>query len=52
VRSCHYLHETRHPTPDASALTDHSGLAVELTLSPTAPLITSDPADEREATLF
>ncbi|WP_439382162.1 endonuclease/exonuclease/phosphatase family protein [Amycolatopsis lexingtonensis] len=46
---CSYVHDTRSGKP---ALTDHSGLAVQLTLTATAPLITSDPAADREATLF
>jgi len=49
VTHCSYIHDTRSGDP---ALTDHSGLAVELTLAATAPLITSDPAADREATLF
>ncbi|WP_439382068.1 endonuclease/exonuclease/phosphatase family protein [Amycolatopsis lexingtonensis] len=49
LASCSYVHDTRHGKP---ALTDHSGLAVELALTATAPLITSDPAADREATLF
>ncbi|MBE1494083.1 exodeoxyribonuclease-3 [Amycolatopsis lexingtonensis] len=49
LASCSYLHDTRHGDP---ALTDHSGLAVELTLTATTPLITSDPAADHEATLF
>ncbi|WP_410645372.1 endonuclease/exonuclease/phosphatase family protein [Amycolatopsis sp. lyj-346] len=49
LTSCSYVHATRQENP---ALTDHSGLAVALTLTATAPLITSDPAADREATLF
>ncbi|MFF1608817.1 endonuclease/exonuclease/phosphatase family protein [Amycolatopsis sp. NPDC058278] len=49
LTSCSYVHDTRRGDP---ALTDHSGLAVALTLTATAPLITSDPAADREATLF
>lgn len=49
LAGCSYVHSTRHGDP---ALTDHSGLAVALTLTATAPLITSDPAADREATLF
>ncbi|WP_410671252.1 endonuclease/exonuclease/phosphatase family protein [Amycolatopsis sp. cmx-4-68] len=49
LTSCSYVHDTRSGNP---ALTDHSGLAVALTLTATAPLITSDPAADREATLF
>ncbi|MFG1645523.1 endonuclease/exonuclease/phosphatase family protein [Amycolatopsis sp. NPDC049252] len=49
LTSCSYVHDTRIGDP---ALTDHSGLAVELALTATAPLITSDPAADHEATLF
>ncbi|WP_281506223.1 endonuclease/exonuclease/phosphatase family protein [Amycolatopsis sp. FBCC-B4732] len=49
LEDCSYVHDTRAGDP---ALTDHSGLAVALTLTATAPLITSDPAADREATLF
>ncbi|MET8853499.1 hypothetical protein [Amycolatopsis sp. NPDC004625] len=49
LASCAYVHNTRAGNP---ALTDHSGLAVQLTLTALAPLITSDPAADREATLF
>ncbi|GLY38855.1 hypothetical protein Amsp01_048790 [Amycolatopsis sp. NBRC 101858] len=49
LTSCSYVHDTRRGEP---TLTDHSGLAVELALTATAPLITSDPAADREATLF
>ena len=49
LASCSYVHDTRFGNP---ALTDHSGLAVTLTLTATAPLITSDPAADHEATLF
>ncbi|MGW5721948.1 endonuclease/exonuclease/phosphatase family protein [Amycolatopsis sp. NPDC003865] len=49
LQRCSYVHDTRHGDPP---LTDHSGLAVELTLTATAPLITSEPAANREATLF
>ncbi|ANN17244.1 hypothetical protein SD37_17400 [Amycolatopsis orientalis] len=52
LTSCEYVHQTREQILDQAALTDHSGLAVRLALTPTAPLITSDPAAEREATLF
>jgi exodeoxyribonuclease-3 len=44
--------------PDGSRLTDHSGLAVRVTLTAAAPLLTSDPIvavsvqDEPEPTLF
>ncbi|MFJ7218902.1 endonuclease/exonuclease/phosphatase family protein [Amycolatopsis sp. NPDC098790] len=49
LAGCSYVHDTRSGKP---ALTDHSGLAVQLTLTATAPLITSDPAADHEATLF
>jgi exodeoxyribonuclease-3 len=49
LTSCSYVHDTRSGGP---ALTDHSGLAVALTLTAIAPLITSDPAADRETTLF
>ncbi|UOX90357.1 hypothetical protein MUY14_06955 [Amycolatopsis sp. FBCC-B4732] len=49
LTSCTYVHDARSGN---SALTDHSGLAVTLALTATAPLITSDPAADREATLF
>ncbi|WP_439381594.1 endonuclease/exonuclease/phosphatase family protein [Amycolatopsis lexingtonensis] len=49
VERCSYVHDTRQGDP---ALTDHSGLAVELALTATAPLITSDPAADHEARLF
>ena len=53
LHACDYVHETRQASPpDTPALTDHSGLAVQLTLAATKPLLTSDPATEREATLF
>ena len=50
--ACDYVHETRQAGPDTAALTDHSGLAVRLTLTASTSLLTSDPAEEREATLF
>lgn len=57
TRTCGYLHETREPDRDGTRLTDHSGLAVELTLNPASRLLTSDPTtvvdhDEPEFTLF
>jgi len=58
LTACEYVHESRNPSPDGSRLTDHSGLAVSMTLTPTAPLLTSDPItalsaqDEPEPTLF
>lgn len=56
--SCEYLHDTRQPALDGTRLTDHSGLAVAMTLTATTPLLTSDPAtavdatNEPEPTLF
>lgn len=57
LNGCGYLHDTREPGPDGIRLTDHSGLAVQLTLNATSPLLTSDPATaavpaEPEPTLF
>jgi exodeoxyribonuclease-3 len=58
LTSCEYVHETRDVMPDGSRLTDHSGLAVRVTLTAAAPLLTSDPItavsmqDEPEPTLF
>ncbi|MGI8817271.1 MAG: endonuclease/exonuclease/phosphatase family protein [Pseudonocardia sp.] len=58
LTSCEYVHETREAMPDDSPLTDHSGLAVRVTLTATTPLLTSDPAtavdaqNEPEPTLF
>lgn len=58
LESCEYIHETRQAQADGSRLTDHSGLAVSVTLSATSPLLTSDPVtavsalDEAEPTLF
>lgn len=57
LTACEYVHETRHAGPDGSRLTDHSGLAVNLALTATTPLLTSDPATaatpaEPEPTLF
>ncbi|WP_199199531.1 hypothetical protein [Amycolatopsis sp. CA-128772] len=49
LAGCSYVHGPRSGNP---ALIDHSGLAVELTLTAKAPLITSEPAADREATLF
>ncbi|MGH3926318.1 MAG: endonuclease/exonuclease/phosphatase family protein, partial [Pseudonocardiaceae bacterium] len=40
---CEYVHETRHPLPDGSRLTDHSGLTVRITLTAATPPLTSDP---------
>lgn len=44
LTACKYVHETREPGPDGSRLTDHSGLAVRLSLTATTALLTSDPA--------
>jgi exodeoxyribonuclease-3 len=57
LTGCEYLHETREPGPDGSRITDHSGLAVQLALTATTVLLTSDPAKaathaEPEPTLF
>jgi len=58
LTGCEYVHETRHPLPDSSRLTDHSGLAVRVALTAATPLLTSDPItavhaqDEPEPTLF
>jgi exodeoxyribonuclease-3 len=53
---CEYVHETRENGPTGDRLTDHSGLAVRLSLTATAPLLTSDPVTaahaEPEPTLF
>ncbi|MFD5246065.1 endonuclease/exonuclease/phosphatase family protein [Amycolatopsis sp. NPDC058340] len=54
---CDYVHETRKIGRGGTRLTDHSGLAVQLTLDPTSTLLTSDPAAastsaEPEPTLF
>jgi exodeoxyribonuclease III len=40
LTSCEYIHETR-----LERLSDHSGLTVRLNLTPTDPLLTSDPAE-------
>ncbi|MYW92365.1 hypothetical protein G3I59_32060 [Amycolatopsis rubida] len=55
--SCEYIHETREPGPDGTRLTDHSGLAVRVSMTATISLLTSDPATaatraEPEPTLF
>lgn len=57
LTTCEYVHETRQTGPDGTRLTDHSGLAVRLTLTATTSLLTSDPATaathaEPEPTLF
>lgn len=58
LMTCEYIHETRTTAPDGSRLTDHSGLAVTLSLSAMRTLLTSDPAkavdalNEPEPTLF
>ncbi|MCE6993273.1 endonuclease/exonuclease/phosphatase family protein [Saccharothrix sp. S26] len=56
--TCAYVHDTRTPQADGTRLTDHSGLAVTLNLTPATRLLTSDPTtvatqhDEPEFTLF
>ena len=56
--ACEYVHETRELSLDGSRLTDHSGLAVRLSLTGNRTLLTSDPAtavhahNEPEPTLF
>ncbi|HUS20409.1 MAG TPA: endonuclease/exonuclease/phosphatase family protein [Aeromicrobium sp.] len=56
--SCEYVHETREAAADGSRLTDHSGLAVRVSLCAKRTLLTSDPAmavdalNEPEPTLF
>ncbi|WP_086664183.1 endonuclease/exonuclease/phosphatase family protein [Lentzea kentuckyensis] len=58
LMACEYLHETREVSPGGSRLTDHSGLAVRLSLSANRTLLTSDPTtavdahNEPEPTLF
>ncbi|MGH3570021.1 MAG: hypothetical protein ACRDRH_29220 [Pseudonocardia sp.] len=58
LTSCEYVHETRHPLPDGSRLTDHSGLAVRVAMTAATPLLPSDPTTavsgqaEPEPTLF
>jgi exodeoxyribonuclease-3 len=58
LTACEYIHETRDTAPDGSRLTDHSGLAVQVSLTATAALLTSDPTTavsaqaEPEPTLF
>jgi exodeoxyribonuclease III len=58
VTSCEYVHATRDVALDGTRLTDHSGLAVELSLECSAPLLVSDPTaaaaadDDQEPTLF
>ncbi|MGH3930104.1 MAG: endonuclease/exonuclease/phosphatase family protein [Pseudonocardiaceae bacterium] len=58
LTACEYVHETRHLLPDGSRLTDHSGLAAQVTLTVATPLLTSDPTTaataqhEPEPTLF
>ncbi|SDK86429.1 Endonuclease/Exonuclease/phosphatase family [Lentzea albidocapillata subsp. violacea] len=56
--ACEYVHETRELSPDGPRLTDHSGLAVRVSLTADRTLLTSDPAtavdahNEPEPTLF
>jgi exodeoxyribonuclease III len=57
LTGCEYVHETRELAADGSRLTDHSGLAVHLSLTVTTSLLTSDPVTaatpaEPEPTLF
>ncbi|RAS59715.1 exodeoxyribonuclease-3 [Lentzea atacamensis] len=58
LMACKYVHETRELSPDGSRLTDHSGLAVRLSLTANRTLLTSDPTtavnaqNEPEPTLF
>ncbi|MEU4806354.1 endonuclease/exonuclease/phosphatase family protein [Actinosynnema sp. NPDC023587] len=58
LTTCDYIHETRTHQTDGTRLTDHSGLAITLALTPTTRLLTSDPTtvaaqhDEPEFTLF
>jgi exodeoxyribonuclease-3 len=59
LTGCDYVHQTRETCPNGARLSDHSGLAVRLALSATAPLLTSDPIaaseprePEHEPTLF
>jgi exodeoxyribonuclease III len=56
--ACRYVHQTRDVTSDGTRLTDHSGLALQLARTATAPLLTSDPTPalsaqvDPEPTLF
>jgi exodeoxyribonuclease-3 len=57
LTACEYVHETRELTADGNRLTDHSGLAVRLSLTATGALLPSDPVTaatpaEPEPTLF
>ncbi|MFC3898029.1 endonuclease/exonuclease/phosphatase family protein [Lentzea rhizosphaerae] len=58
LMACDYVHETRELSPDGTRLTDHSGLAVRLSLTANRTLLTSDPTtavdahNEPEPTLF
>jgi exodeoxyribonuclease-3 len=57
LTACDYVHETRDIASDGARLTDHSGLAVTVSATATAPLLTSDPTTaiaqaQPEATLF
>ncbi|SMD24637.1 hypothetical protein [Lentzea albidocapillata] len=58
LMACEYVHQTREKMQDGSRLTDHSGLAVRLSLCAKRTLLTSDPAtavdalNEPEPTLF
>lgn len=57
LTACEYVHETRAAGTDGIRLTDHSGLAVRVSMTATTSLLTSDPATaathaEPEPTLF
>ncbi|WP_236725329.1 hypothetical protein [Amycolatopsis orientalis] len=57
LTACEYVHETREAGTDGTRLTDHSGLAVRVSMTATTSLLTSDPAAaathaEPEPTLF
>lgn len=57
LTGCEYVHETRELTADGARLTDHSGLAVCLSLTATGARLISDPVTaatpaEPEPTLF
>ena len=43
IDTCVYVHETRVAASDGTRLTDHSGLAVSMTLTANRPLLTSAP---------
>lgn len=58
LTSCEYLHQTREAMSDGARLTDHSGLAVQVTMTAAESLLTSRPTTavtvqaEPEPTLF